>query len=150
MTFAKKLTEQRERRAADRERNLQALVAPSRSLHRGTYSVDIGNPISLPKLPRASDNSAAALIHKGRLAALGCMACLRLRGPHEPGPVELHHLRTGGWGKGDYRTLMPLCVLHHRGAEGVHTLGTKGFEQRFGFTQSDLLNDALELIDGRS
>lgn len=84
--------------------------------------------------------------HKERLAAMGCMACRRIHGPHEPGPVELHHLRTGGWGKGDYRTLIPLCVEHHRGRTGVHGLGTKGFARHHGFDQQDLLDDALKQL----
>lgn len=86
--------------------------------------------------------------HMNRLAGLGCMACKRLYGPHEPGPVELHHYRGGGWGKGDYMTLIPLCVEHHRGKYSVHGLGTKGFDKHFkehGFSQSDLLQDALNL-----
>lgn len=66
--------------------------------------------------------------HKDRLAQLGCMACRRLYGPHEPAPVELHHYRGGGWGKGDYTTLIPLCPEHHRGRQGVHGLGVKGFD----------------------
>lgn len=86
----------------------------------------------------------AELIHKGKLAQLGCMCCKRLHGEHEPGPVELHHLRTGGWGKGDYKTLIPLCREHHQGNSGVHGMGTKGFDKHYGFTQQDLLNDALE------
>lgn len=89
----------------------------------------------------------AELEHKARLAGLGCMVCVRLHGPHDPGPVELHHLRTGGWGKGDYRTLIPLCVAHHRGKLGVHGLGTKGFAKHYGFDQQDLLGDALRLIE---
>lgn len=88
----------------------------------------------------------AETIHKGKLAALGCMVCRRLHGPHEPGPVELHHLRTGGWGKGDYKTLIPLCPEHHRGQTGVHGMGTKGFAKHYGFDQSDLLSDALHLL----
>lgn len=88
----------------------------------------------------------AATQHKSRLAGLGCMACLRIHGPHEPGPVELHHLRTGGWGKGDHTTLIPLCVEHHRGNDGVHGLGTKGFAKHHGFDQQDLLNDALKAL----
>jgi hypothetical protein len=84
--------------------------------------------------------------HKRRLADLGCMACRRIHGPHAPGPVELHHLRTGGWGKGDYRTLIPLCVEHHRGGTGVHGLGTKGFARHHGFDQQDLLGDALKAL----
>ena len=84
--------------------------------------------------------------HKTKLAALGCMVCRRLHGPHDPGPVELHHLRTGGWGKGDYKTLIPLCPEHHRGKTGVHGIGTKGFAKHYGFDQSDLLSDALHLL----
>ena len=88
----------------------------------------------------------AELIYKGRLAQLGCMACRRIHGPHDPGPVELHHLRTGGWGKGGFKTLMPLCPDHHRGSLGIHGMGTRAFERHYGFTQQDLLNDALALI----
>ena len=84
--------------------------------------------------------------HKSKLADLGCMACRRIFGPHTPGPVELHHYRGGGWGKGDYKTLIPLCVEHHRGNQGIHGLGTKGFDKFYLFTQRDLLNDALELL----
>lgn len=88
----------------------------------------------------------AERIHKGRLAQLGCMVCRRIHGPHDPAPVELHHLRTGGWGKDDYKTMMPLCLEHHRGNTGIHGMGTKAFERHYGFTQQDLLNDALALI----
>lgn len=94
-------------------------------------------------------NTKEAIIHKGRLAELGCMVCRRLYGPHDPGPVELHHLRRGGWGKGDYLTMMPLCIPHHRGPLGVHGLGTKGFPKHYGFDQEDLLADALALLENK-
>lgn len=88
----------------------------------------------------------AEKLHKRRLADIGCMVCRRLWGIND-GPVELHHLRKNGWGKGgDYKTLMPLCVSHHRGDAGVHGMGTKAFEAHYGFTQQDLLDDALFLI----
>lgn len=83
--------------------------------------------------------------HKDKLAGLGCMACRRLYGPHDPAPVELHHFRGGGWGKGDYMTLIPLCASHHRGNAGIHGLGTKGFDKAYPFTQRNLLDDALRL-----
>ena len=90
----------------------------------------------------------AEQLHKDKLAQLGCMACKRLHGEHEPGSVELHHLRMGGWGKGDYKTLIPLCYRHHMGIGGIHYMGTKAFDEHYGtlhgFTQQDLLNDALE------
>lgn len=81
--------------------------------------------------------------HKEFLASMGCQVCARIYPRHEPGPVELHHLRGGGWGKGSYMTLIPLCVEHHRGNTGVHGMGTKGFERHYGFSQADLLKDVL-------
>lgn len=83
--------------------------------------------------------------HKARLADLGCMVCRRLFGITDS-PVQLHHRRSGGWGKGNYLTLIPLCPPHHMGDEGVHGLGTKGFARHYGFTQQDLLDDALRLL----
>lgn len=88
----------------------------------------------------------AEKMHKARLAAMGCMVCMRIHGHHEPGPVELHHYRGGGWGRGGYMTLIPLCHIHHRGNLGVHGLGTKGFAAHYGFDQQDLLNDTLALL----
>ena len=85
-------------------------------------------------------------IHKGKLAQLGCLACLRIHGDHNPGPVELHHLRSGGWGKGSYLTLIPLCFNHHRGAEGIHHIGTKLWERDFGVTQQQLLDWAIKQV----
>lgn len=96
--------------------------------------------------PAKRPSGSAEKAHKAALAELGCMACRRLYGSHIPGPVELHHLRGGGWGKGDYTTLIPLCVSHHRGPLGVHGLGVRGFAAHYGFSQADLLNDALALL----
>lgn len=81
--------------------------------------------------------------HKAALADMPCAICLRIHGAHEGGNVTLHHLRSGGWGKGDYTTLIPLCHNHHQGAEGIHTLGTKAWERHFQVTQQDLLNQTL-------
>ena len=89
--------------------------------------------------------------HKDALAQLGCLVCLRVYGPHDPAPVELHHLRAGGWGKGDFKTLIPLCPRHHRtGQQSLHGMGTKAFDryysEHYRFTQADLLADALALV----
>jgi hypothetical protein len=85
--------------------------------------------------------------HMNAVAELGCCLCHHIHGPHEPGPVELHHLRTGGWGKGDYLTVMPFCVEHHRGNTGIHGLGTKGFEKHYGVTQQELLDWTLARVN---
>ena len=84
--------------------------------------------------------------HYKKVAALGCCLCYQIHGPHDPGPVELHHLRTGGWGKGNYKTVMPLCYFHHRGKTGVHGLGTKEFERYYGISQQALLDWTLNAI----
>lgn len=88
----------------------------------------------------------AELIHKGKVAVLGCALCHHLYGDHEPGPVELHHLRAGGWGRGSYLTLMGLCVEHHRGNTGIHGMGTKAFERHYNITQKELLQWVLERV----
>ena len=84
--------------------------------------------------------------HKAALASLGCMLCWRLFG-FSDAEVELHHRREGGWGKGDYKTLIPLCYPHHRGDQGVHGLGTKAFVLVYGVTQQQLLDDALSRLE---
>ena len=84
--------------------------------------------------------------HKAKVAALGCCLCHHLYGDHDPAPVELHHLRAGGWGKGDYKTLMGLCYEHHRGNTGIHGLGTRSFVKYYGITQQELLEWTLNKI----
>jgi len=82
--------------------------------------------------------------HKQAVAELCCMVCRTKLGINDS-PAELHHLRSGGWGKGDYKTLIPLCYRHHRGEDGIHTLGTKAWEKHYG-TQQELLNETLERL----
>jgi hypothetical protein len=86
--------------------------------------------------------------HMSRVAELGCAVCLRVYGPHDPGPVELHHPRTGvGMGKrSSHMSVLPLCVNHHRGNMGIHGMGRKAFEAHYGFTELDLLDDTLKKI----
>lgn len=133
-------------RAAERARNL-ALLCSTPATRTGSYSG--ATRAAVPKQTRRIGASRAAeQRHKDALAQIGCMVCRRIHGPHEPGPVELHHLRADGWGKGGYLTLIPLCREHHQGATGVHGLGTRGFVKFYGFTQADLLRDALALVGG--
>ncbi len=87
-------------------------------------------------------------LYKSVLADMGCMVCRNLYGITD-GPVELHHLRTGGWGKGDYTTLIPLCFEHHRGNAGIHTKGTKAWVLAIGLTQETLLEQTQLLAAGQ-
>lgn len=86
--------------------------------------------------------------HMSRVAALGCMVCLRMYGPHDPGPVELHHPRagTGAGRRASHWDVIPVCVSHHRGSQGLHGLGTKGFPKHYGYDEHDLLADVRRLL----
>ena len=86
--------------------------------------------------------------HMNRVAQPGCAVCWRLHGPHDPGPVELHHPRAGvGLSRrSSHMDVVPLCVDHHRGNYSVHGLGTKGFAKHYGFTEADLLAETLERL----
>lgn len=78
--------------------------------------------------------------HKAALADMACLICERIYGQHPGGNVTLHHLRTGGWGKPGWDSLIPLCHNHHQGPEGIHTMGTKAWERAFNVSQKDLLD----------
>jgi hypothetical protein len=84
--------------------------------------------------------------HMGRVAELGCAVCRRMG--HEGTPAEIHHLRagTGAGRRASHYDVIPLCPEHHRGAMGLHGLGTKGFPAHYGFTEQDLLNDTRKLL----
>lgn len=45
---------------------------------------------------------------------------------------------------GHFETL-PLCVGHHTGKEGIHTLGTRTWQKKFG-TELELLERVKRLI----
>jgi hypothetical protein len=143
MTFAKARAEWLERKAEESARVRGGVVPTVRPLVGGTYA---GATTGAAPKAKKMGRGAAEKQHKARLVLMGCMVCLRLRGSHDPGPVELHHLRGGGWGKGDWTTLIPLCPDHHRGPSGVHELGTKGFATHYGFDQADLLADVRRAV----
>lgn len=86
--------------------------------------------------------------YKDGLIELGCIVCRKLYGITDS-PVQLHHYRSGGWGRGDYRTLIPLCPEHHTGKTGIHGMGTKAFDRHYfprGFSQKDLLIQVQEMM----
>ena len=85
--------------------------------------------------------------HLNRLAGLGCILCRHLQLGETP--AEIHHIRTGAgmsmraphWGG------VPLCAEHHRGASGLHGLGTRGFERRHSLSELDLLFLTIEALN---
>jgi len=62
------------------------------------------------------------------LSEMGCCICGR--------PPQIHHrigIKYKGMGQkaGDEFTI-PLCMEHHTGPEGIHALGKRAWEERFG------------------
>jgi hypothetical protein len=72
-----------------------------------------------------------------KIARLGCILCSTILG-FEDTPSELHHIRRYG-GKRSASPCIPLCPEHHRGNSGVHGLGHKGFANKWGVTEEELL-----------
>lgn len=74
------------------------------------------------------------------VAALPCVVCGAM-------PVQVHHasagsmigIESGGMGrKNGSDKALPLCLNHHTGAQGVHTIGVQTWEALYG-PQSEML-----------
>lgn len=91
-------------------------------------------------------STAAEKRYMGAVASLGCILCRHL-GLGET-PAEVHHLREGQGGaqRASNFLTIPLCPEHHRGASGLHGLGTRGFYTRYRLTELDLLAMTVEAI----
>ena len=86
--------------------------------------------------------SAAGKRHMARVAALDCVLC------GKAGPSEVHHIREGqGAAQRAQDTLTcALCPDCHRGPNGLHGLGRKGFYTRYKLDELDLLAATLERL----
>jgi hypothetical protein len=81
--------------------------------------------------------SVAERKHLQDVASLGCVIC--------KSPCQVHHLRTGmgmGQRNSHYMTI-GLCHYHHMGAEGIHHLGKRAWEAKYG-TELELLEKVRE------
>ena len=79
-----------------------------------------------------------------KIAELGCILCSEVLGITGTS-AELHHVRRYG-AKRSASSVLPLCPEHHRGNNGVHGLGTKGFESKWGVTYEALLERVNEKL----
>jgi Recombination enhancement, RecA-dependent nuclease len=80
--------------------------------------------------------------HYDKVARLGCSLCRVLELGESP--CEIHHIRRAG--KRDTAPVIGLCPEHHRGNTGVHGMGRKAWERKYGLTEEDLLAYTLELL----
>jgi len=72
--------------------------------------------------------------YMGRVAELGCVIC--------GGIPEIHHnTKNRGYGaKSSNYDIIPLAVRFHRGEEGIHHIGVKTWEAKYG-DQDDLVKE---------
>ena len=81
--------------------------------------------------------------YMARVARLGCILCSTVLG-YEGSPAELHHIRRAGIRATS--PIIPLCPEHHRGNNGIHGMGRKAFERKFGTTEEALLQKVRESL----
>jgi hypothetical protein len=97
-------------------------------------------------------STAAEKRHLDRLSRLGCMLCRFVGGCKgfgpEPGPVEIHHPKewTGAAQRASDWLAIPLCTDCHRGPNGLHGLGKKGFYMRYKIAEHDLLAMTIQAL----
>lgn len=80
--------------------------------------------------------------HYEKIARLGCSLCRHLE--YGETPCEIHHIRRTMPRKS--APVIGLCREHHRGDTGIHGLGRKAFEKKYGLTEEELLEITLGLI----
>tara|TARA_R100001443_G_C3361148_1_gene179095 strand:+ start:2905 stop:3183 length:279 start_codon:yes stop_codon:yes gene_type:complete len=71
-----------------------------------------------------------------KMIDFGCVVCKRKYGVYTQPCI--HHLTGAGMGLKNKEKFIPLCHHHHQGKEGIHHLGNKIWEDRFGL-QEELL-----------
>jgi hypothetical protein len=55
--------------------------------------------------------------------------------------LETHHCLTGAGGRKDHDKTICLCYYHHRGGEGIHTIGRKEWQRKYGTEQYHMDKD---------
>lgn len=83
------------------------------------------------------------------VATVPCLAC-------QKAPVQLHHARSGSMVDNGYLAggaqkpsdwfVLPICLNHHTGGEGIHSIGVRTWETRFG--SQLMMLQGLMLITG--
>jgi|TARA_E500000318_G_C3440561_1_gene164813 hypothetical protein len=71
----------------------------------------------------------------------GCIVCKKKYGVYTQPCI--HHITGAGMALKN-KEFIPLCHHHHQGGEGIHTLGTKVWEEKYG-RQRDLLREFKEV-----
>lgn len=98
---------------------------------------------SRPRRKKGNRPTAAQIVRREKVRALGC--CVRTE--KCKGYTQIHHAGTGAGGRKDHEKIMPLCVHHHQGDEGINgsKISRREWEQRFGQEDFHLQLVAIKL-----
>lgn len=84
--------------------------------------------------------------HMKKVSELSCIVCSHIYG-HEDTSSQVHHVRVNhGWGRSSHLMTIPLCIEHHTGKTGVHSMGREEFEQLHGYSELRLLEIVQEKL----
>jgi hypothetical protein len=87
--------------------------------------------------------------HYDNVARLGCILCWHLGYDTDDAGCQIHHIRhgTSGVARRVDAPIIGLCFEHHLGNGGIHLLGKKGFQKRYGgMTEEGLLQIVSERL----
>ena len=91
-------------------------------------------------------STAAEKRHMQKVAEMGCIVCSHIYG-HQDTPAQVHHVRVNhGWGRTSHELTIPLCLEHHTGRTGVHSMGRNEFEKMHGYSEIALLDIVLRKL----
>jgi hypothetical protein len=105
-------------------------------------------PNSPPNIPEGRNMNKATKKRFEKISQIGCIVCRQHHGVITPALV--HHLtglengRAMGRKSPDDHTI-GLCLHHHTGFLGVHTMGKRAWEAEFG-SQADYLEMTNQLL----
>lgn len=78
------------------------------------------------------------LAHMAKVKDMPCIIC-------GDSPVDVHHTGTGMGVRKNHMRVLPLCFDHHRGKNGIGTVGRKIWELAYG-TEEQLLAKLQEQL----
>jgi len=90
-----------------------------------------------PKTPKAERNFA-------HMAKVKNMDCIIYNGECY-GETEVHHCFTGSGGRKNDSKVLPLCFNHHRHVDGIHSIGRKKWQEKYG-SEAELLQKTQQLM----
>lgn len=109
--------------------------------------MDAPDGISADDLIEACCVTVSDKQYLSEVSRMGCAICRRLGLGRMP--AEVHHQRTGtGAGRrASNRDVAPLCPEHHRGNTGLHGMGRKAFEDAYGVTELELVEETRRSLE---